>query len=380
MFKPKFVKNGELLLKGVRRFIHYRRDILPAAKLTAIQELVQQFETALANSNEKRIEELAKELTAACEGAGPDYRNSALAENIEVFFVAIAIALGIRAYIAQPFKIPTGSMQPTLNGIIGHSTKDTGEKMPNPIVRAIDIVRLGRSWVDIVAKEDDIIVGLESYTMFKFFTRTRLVGKKHTYEIPGPENRVLEDFGINRWLGRQPVFDGVRARVSVVPTLVRKGDVIARGYIDSGDQVIVDKFSYHFCPPKRGEVFVFTTKNIRGIRLEDELMGSIHYIKRLVGLPGDRIDVKEPELWINQHKASEFGMQRVMTQKDGYRGYQEEGRWAHYDLEKGQYMAMGDNSYNSFDSRGWGPVPEQNLVGRALMVYWPFNNHWGFIR
>ena len=380
MFKPKYVKNGELLLKGVRRFINYRRDILPPVKLSAIEALVGQFQEALASSNEQRVESLAKELTSSCEGAGPDYRQSALAENIEVFFVAIAIALGIRAYIAQPFKIPTGSMQPTLNGIIGHSTKESGEKAPNGIVRLIDVVRLGRSWIDIVAKEDDEIVSVKEYTMFKFFTRTRLIGRKHTYEIPGPENRVLEDLGINRWLGRQPVYTGLRPSIVVVPTLIRKGDVLARGYMDSGDQVIVDKFSYHFCAPRRGEVFVFTTKNIRGIRLDDERMGSIHYIKRLVGLPGDRIDVRGHELWVNQEKAKEFGIKRVMSRENGYRGYQEDGRWAHYDLEKGQYMAMGDNSFNSFDSRGWGPVPEPNLVGRAMMVYWPFNNHWGIIR
>jgi signal peptidase I len=44
------------------------------------------------------------------------------------------------------------------------------------------------------------------------------------------------------------------------------------------------------------------------------------------------------------------------------------------------YFAMGDNSYFSYDSRYWGPVPEENLVGRGLWVYWPFNQHWGLIR
>jgi signal peptidase I len=44
------------------------------------------------------------------------------------------------------------------------------------------------------------------------------------------------------------------------------------------------------------------------------------------------------------------------------------------------YFALGDNSYNSYDSRYWGPVPEENLVGRGLFVYWPFNRHWGLIR
>jgi len=41
---------------------------------------------------------------------------------------------------------------------------------------------------------------------------------------------------------------------------------------------------------------------------------------------------------------------------------------------------LGDNSYNSYDSRYWGPVPDANVVGRGLLVYWPFNQHWGLIR
>ena len=44
------------------------------------------------------------------------------------------------------------------------------------------------------------------------------------------------------------------------------------------------------------------------------------------------------------------------------------------------YFALGDNSYNSYDSRYWGPVPDENLVGRGLFVYWPFYPHWGLIR
>ncbi len=375
MFKPKYIKDAELLLKGVRRFIHYRRDLLPPAKLAAIEGLVRLYSDAIASKDEKRISTLGQELTKTCEGAGPDYRSSALAENIEVFFVAIAIALGIRAYIAQPFKIPTGSMQPTLNGIIAYSTKDTNEKAPNPIVRMIDMVRLGRSWVDVVAKQDDEIVGVETYTVMKFFTRTRLVGRRGSYDMPGPPRRVLEDFGISEWL---PAMETRGGRWLVQqPTPIRKGQVIARGYIDSGDQVIVDKFSYHFCPPRRGEVFVFTTKGIRGISLEDPRMGSIHYIKRLVGLPGDSIVVREPYLSVNGERAKEFGPKRVMSLENGYRGYQ---GISSLDLRDGQYMAMGDNSFNSYDSRGWGPVPEANLVGRAMVVYWPFNQHWGIIR
>ena len=74
-----------------------------------------------------------------------------------------------------------------------------------------------------------------------------------------------------------------------------------------------------------------------------------------------------------------------MGATNGYRGYAP-GRDYLADPEKPfavpeqHYFAMGDNSFNSFDSRYWGPVPDENLVGRGLFVYWPFNSHWGLIR
>ncbi len=76
-----------------------------------------------------------------------------------------------------------------------------------------------------------------------------------------------------------------------------------------------------------------------------------------------------------------------MSAKPPYRGYAPGHAFVSdavtQDLQRAcrpGYFAMGDNSYNSFDSRYWGPVPEPNLVGRGLFVYWPFTWHWGLIR
>jgi signal peptidase I len=74
-----------------------------------------------------------------------------------------------------------------------------------------------------------------------------------------------------------------------------------------------------------------------------------------------------------------------MSAKPPYHGYAQ-GRDYLSDPSKSyavpprNYFALGDNSQNSLDSRWWGPVPEENLVGRGLLVYWPFNRHWGLIR
>jgi signal peptidase I len=88
---------------------------------------------------------------------------------------------------------------------------------------------------------------------------------------------------------------------------------------------------------------------------------------------------------VNGELAKSFGIERVMAAQPPYRGYSQGQALLGapdrtFVLPPKSYFAMGDNSYNSYDSRYWGPVPEENLVGRGLFVYWPFNRHWGFIR
>ena len=146
----------------------------------------------------------------------------------------------------------------------------------------------------------------------------------------------------------------------------------------------MDKFTYTFVKPHRGDVFVFRTNNIPGISPDQEA-GQPFYIKRLVGLPDDTLRINPPSLYANGKIADGYGFRRVMAAKDGYRGY---GLGRDYlsapdrvfTVPQHSYFAMGDNSYNSYDSRYWGPVPEQDLVGRGLFVYWPFLPHFGLIR
>ncbi|MEM7009913.1 MAG: S26 family signal peptidase, partial [Verrucomicrobiota bacterium] len=321
MFQPKYQKEGKLLIKGVNRFLHYRRDLLEEKTIQEIEKRRDAFQAALKAKDKEKSEELAKDLTKACEGAAPNYRNSSIAENIEVIFVAIAIALGIRAYIAQPFKIPTGSMQPTLNGIIVHS--DPNMKVPNPVVRIFDTAIRGKVWENEVADRDEVIRkevydserrgyvnhGINDSTKLKFFTFTNVKTEEgSTYRLFGPENKTAKAFGL---------YEGMQ---------LKKGDVIARGYTDMGDHVIVDKFSYHFFPPRRGEVFVFTTTGIKGIEEGGRFnpaWGSQHYIKRLSGVPGDQLSITpDGVLMVNGEPSKSHGHKLVASKENGYRGYQ----------------------------------------------------------
>ncbi|MEX2578100.1 MAG: signal peptidase I [Verrucomicrobiales bacterium] len=382
-------KEGASLIKGVKKFLRYNDDLISDERKEEIALKNQAFLEALKNPDAPRreLETLAEDLTETCKKSVKAYKPSALKENIEVIFVAVVIAMGIRAYFIQQFKIPTGSMQPTLNGIIAYPTEDMNPEaernappsyeMPGLPKRLWDKVWYGRSHVDWVAEEDDVLLFDPDHfygkTHFIFFPRTYLKTRKgHVYSAPGTESRVFNL--LNRRLISNP------QRVKAVP--VAKGQVIAAGYVDTGDQLVVNKSIYHWKKPERGEVFVFNTREISYIQNTlDPRQGSQHYIKRLAGTPGDTLEIDPPRLLINGEVAKEPGFQRVMSQQGLYSGYTAQGRRGaqRIELDEGEYWALGDNSANSSDSRTWGTVPERNIVGRAAFVYYPFGHHFGFI-
>ncbi|MAS97083.1 MAG: signal peptidase I [Verrucomicrobiales bacterium] len=377
-------KGGQALLKGVRKFLRYNDDLISDEKKAEIENKRAEFEKTLQEPTAKRkvLEEQANDLTETCKKSVPGYKPSAWKENIEVVFVAVVIAMGIRAYFIQQFKIPTGSMQPTLNGIIAYPTPDVNPRseynapedyeMPALPQRLWDKFWYGRSHVSWTSKDNDYLILDRSHfyekTHFIFFPRTYLVTKNgHTYSAPGTLSRVQNLLNLNLLSGSS----------RMVP--VKEGDVLAKGYVDTGDQLVVNKFIYHWRKPQRGEVFVFNTQNIDGIQRElpDPRQGSQHYIKRLTGLPGDELKIEPPQLLVNGEVATESGIQRVMAKEGRYTGYTRNGGKTGVQLGEHEYWALGDNSANSSDSRNWGIVPEENIVGRGAFVYYPFGHHFG---
>lgn len=394
MFKPKYLKQAKLLRKGVKKFLHYKEDLISTENMETIEQRMVDFEAAVATRDKEAIKADAKKLTTACEKAIKPSSTPGLRENLEVIFVAIVIAIGIRSYFVQPFRIPTGSMQPTLNGVIAklHDPADGAFKEPGFLKKFGQKVSEGRNYVDFTIPAGAEIDEIKEVTMFKFFTWTKIFFKDPSME---PESiyvskKTLLDpvegggFGLRSKLGLQ--FENAELR-RVKAHRPLNEDVTLQGYFDTGDQVLVDKVSYHFRQPNRGEVFVFSTRDIYGVQSPLPPGHSQHYIKRLVAIPNDLMELKEHRgpLWINGKPAEEEGIKRV-SEDESYGGYtlyderhQSNGPPLYVQLEDRQYMALGDNSANSADSRSWGPVPEVNLVGPALMVYWPFE-HWGKIR
>jgi signal peptidase I len=365
MFTPGYIKHGRLLLRHAEKLLRYRKDLLNESAGAEVKTQIEKLRKALKARDEKAVKAESEQLHTFYQQHVPTPKDAAWRENIEVILVAIVVAIGIRSYFLQPFKIPTGSMQPTLNGIIGHPMPPS-EPTPNILRQIGEFVMLGRNYINVVSAEDDQVTQVLPKKFGFFFTFSRIVCERQNFLVYAPPDTLRQDF---------KVLPGNR---------YARGETIAKGAVDTGDQVFVDKFSYNFVKPHRGDVFVFRTDNISGI-VADAETGAPFFIKRLAGSPGDTLRIDPPLLYVDGKLAEGFGFGRVMSARDGYRGYAPGRDYLSdptkpYVVREHNYFAMGDNSYNSYDSRYWGPVPEENLVGRGLFVYWPFGRHWGLIR
>ncbi len=375
------------MVRHTRRVLHRRRDVLSDAAISEVSGAVDTLDdTVRSAADKKRVEAAADPLEKLLNRHAPLPADAGWRENVEVIIVALIIAIALRAYFFQPFRIPTGSMEPTLNGILAHRLP-ANQPPPNILLRLLQSVTLGRTYVDVVSPVRDRIASLQPLTRFGFMEYTRIVcDSGRTYTVHA---------GL---AGYDTGAENLRRALDVhVGKAVEAGAPITRGYIDTGDQVFVDKFTYNFRRPQRGDVFVFRTLGIRGIEagFTDPAVKSQFYIKRLAGLPGDELRIEQPRLFINNELATGFGFERVMTLQDSYRGYANitygdptDLRSFHYlrtpadtfRVPLDGYFALGDNSFNSSDSRVWGKVPVENVVGRGFIVYWPFGRHWGLVR
>ncbi len=119
-----------------------------------------------------------------------------------------------------------------------------------------------------------------------------------------------------------------------------------------GDRVLVNKFIYRFTEPERGDIIVFESVD----NSEEDL------IKRVVGLPGDKIAVRGGKLFVNGEPQKEPYTNKRLPDRSFF---------ARTTVPKDHVFVMGDNRANSADSRVFGPLPEQNIEGEAFLRFWP---------
>jgi signal peptidase I len=430
-------QNAENWLEVAGRVRHFRSDLLTDTQNQQLQAKTGELrlrlkEKADAGRIKLAIEALERVLK---DTGGRIYPSSSLVENVEFFLVAAIVILGLRAYFIQPFKIPTNSMWPSYYGMTAEVFKP-GEE-PGFLRKAVRLIGLGATNYAVAAPADgEVLLGVfgdlrpafseragRSLGVFPTMMRDYqfMVGGQVTKvsvpaDFQGEFDQVLNEAfkggapnlytalktaaGNARQLERSTLIvrQGARpieATVYWVPLgkKVRQGEKILSFDILTGDLLFVERFSYHFVQPKVGSGFVFRTGNIVGLAAEE---GDKYFVKRLVGVPGDELEIKAPALYRNGQPIEGSEAFGKNARKEGkYPGYTNTGPMittggdlttvvdgmmpvgGKVTVPENSFFALGDNSPRSKDSRYWGFVPEKSVVGRPLFIYYPFTRRWG---
>jgi signal peptidase I len=125
--------------------------------------------------------------------------------------------------------------------------------------------------------------------------------------------------------------------------------------LHNNDFIMVNKISYRFRTPGRGEIVVFNPPGNTS---------NIHYIKRIIGLPGETLEIKEGKVFINEVEISENYLLRTDT--PGFTGP--------VSLAEDEYFVLGDHRNNSMDSRDFGAISLDQIHGKTLFVLWPLKD------
>jgi signal peptidase I len=175
----------------------------------------------------------------------------------------------------------------------------------------------------------------------------------HHQHLPPKKGQGLIEFLLILIIAFVLVFGFVRPFIveafyipseSMVPTL------------EVGDRLFVNKFVYRFFEPKRGDIIVF--KSVEG----STEGGQEDLIKRVVGLPGDQVQVNHGRLYLNGERWTESYVNDELPDSTSF---------GPTTVPEGKVFVMGDNRANSLDSRFFGPVPLENIEGEAFLVFWP---------
>jgi len=139
--------------------------------------------------------------------------------------------------------------------------------------------------------------------------------------------------------------------INALSARVRVENVSMKPTLQPGEFLLVNRVAYKLGEPSIGDIIVFHAPGV----------SDLDYIKRIIGLPGDEVRVEGQTVYVNNQPLYE----PYIADAPNY-----SGTWT---VPQGEYFVLGDNRNNSSDSHLWGFVPEEDIVGRALLIYWPLD-------
>jgi signal peptidase I len=421
-FTSKTVREATAMRKHVHKLLQHQRDILSPKAISEVETSMKSIDDAVASNADKAVlEKKMEDLEKAANQWIKPYPNAGYRENFEVLLVALAVAMGIRTFFLQPFKIPTASMQPTLYGITSKNLLvETNYQKPTGFGRVKDWFA-GGSYLTFKAGEDGTFDGVSRPLRLLIFNIKQTIwfaGKPHTlWFVPDTGGGAPLQLNLLQTIAATfqdlpPDSQGsdLERLMSVRRgTSFRKGDEVLNMKIISGDHLFIDRFTYNFVPPRRGDIVVFETRGIEQLPPDQQ---DTFYIKRLVGLGGDTLSIKQDYLVSNPPHMGDSQIpvghlvingHELSAATPGFAGlysfsnpprtnilvYQDYHYYGHammgylspgqdFTVQPDRFFVMGDNTMNSLDSRFWGDFSQTKVIGKAFFVYWPISERFGW--
>jgi len=446
--------------KQIIKLLAAQRDLIKPTKIDELEKALSVLDEQCRGPIEiEALQAARNETLDTADKVLTPYPDASCRDWVEMFLVVAALVLAFRTFFFQPFKIPTGSMQPTLYGITVENLKDrfsgdiiggvekgiltTSEDFFLPTDQGRAIIFDDNSSVTIthVLSAESVKVEPEKNIKQKKFTvkfqlpvkMGYFVNKLRGYSyhsmqaegnwklesIEPPKTifpfiskqvLVFQDIDSGESIRRTawfPPLDSYQKPVLIrgrsddynhpfVRTEFRSGEFIYKLRVKTGDHLFVNRITYNFRHPRRGDISVFTIKNSDVTHQHPGLPAKdTFYIKRLTGLEGEEIYIgPDRHMRINARRLSsadrgfEFIYSHPKTSnrfplnppiKSVYSGHQlvnDRGpdfsnRAFPYSVPLNHYLFFGDNTANSMDSRSWGALPKNNIIGHSSFVYWP---------
>lgn len=386
-------KAGELA-DIVKKILNHQRDRLSAEAIGTIETALREFHTLLrSGADSAAIRAAMASLEKTANEQLKAYPNAGIRENLVMFLEIAILIVGSRAFLIQPMVIPTGSAQPTLWGVTYQDLRgQPAVDVPSLPMRIWERWIGGVSYYHFTAKQDCQITGWQEKptTVFPFVKKQSLRTSAGEIVVWFPPDDFPRQLGL---------FDESKRAIKKVS--FKAGEDIVKCRVVTGDHLFVERITYNFRRPHRGETIVFRSEHHPGMTWDT------HYIKRLVALGGEKVRIGDDRhTYIDGRRltTNDYGFQNVFgfdpakkPQSDHYSGHVNGKVWqettgftgptpnfpdetTEVQVRPNHYLCFGDNTMNSADSRYWGEpdFPQERVIGKSCFVFWPFTKRFGW--
>lgn len=418
------VRKAAELHSIVRKHYDHQRDILPEKNRAELDQAFAAFRAVYrdAGTGADALKAACKQFEDAAHRWLKPYPFAAYRENFESFLGTAVLVFAFKTFFATPMEIPTGSAQPTFYGITSEDLRDRPDvAIPTGFRKLWETWILGTSYYEVIAQADGELQSI-SEPRRQIPIGSAGFGKKiivQVGDIAYPVSWVPESAQYHLKL-----LDNINNRP--FKRRFKAGEPIIRCRVRSGDRLFVERLTYNFRRPQRGDYFVFQSTGMPA-----SVTPGTHYIKRLIAFGGEKVRIGDDRhVYINGRPlgTNDHGFEKIYAFDPSksavdsvYSGhvngtvYQKalaeylaktphgdvdpanQATWAvehargyaavttyfpdantEYTVRPNCMLGFGDNTMSSSDGRHWGDVPREKIIGKSWFVMWPFTERWGW--